>query len=92
VKKIYDDYHDKGFDIIGISMDNNRQALDSYLEEQGMKWRQIFDGKGWKAEIGQLYAVSSIPSTFLLDKQGKIRYKNLRGGELADAVEKLLKE
>ncbi len=73
-------------------MDNNRQALDSYLEEQGMKWRQIYDGKGWKAEIGELYAVSSIPATFLIDKQGKIRYKNLRGDELKAAVEALVKE
>lgn len=92
VKKIYSDYHARGFDIIGVSMDNNRQALDSYLKEQDMKWRQIFDGKGWQAEIGQLYAVSSIPATFLLDKKGKIRYKNLRGSELTEAVEKLLKE
>ncbi len=92
VKEIYAAYNDKGFDIIGISMDNNRQALDSYLKEQDMKWRQIYDGKGWQAEIGQLYAVSSIPSTFLIDKQGRIRHKNLRGDELKEAVEKLLKE
>jgi peroxiredoxin len=92
VKEVYATYNDKGFDILGVSMDNNRQALDSYLEEQGMTWRQVFDGKGWQAEIGQLYAVSSIPATFLIDKQGKIRFKNLRGGELKEAVEKLVKE
>jgi peroxiredoxin len=92
VKKVYSAYHDKGFDIIGISMDNNRQALDSYLEEQGMKWRQIYDGKGWQAEIGQLFAVSSIPTTYLVDRQGKIRHKNLRGSELEKAVEELIAE
>jgi peroxiredoxin len=92
VKEVYAAYKDKGFDILGVSMDNNRQALDSYLEEQGMTWRQVFDGKGWQAEIGQLYAVSSIPATFLIDKQGKIRYKNLRGDELEEAVVKLVKE
>lgn len=92
VKKIYSTYHDKGFDIIGVSMDNNRKALDSYLKEQDMKWRQIYDGEGWKSEIGQLYSVSSIPATFLIDKQGRIRHKNLRGRELEKAVEKLLKE
>ena len=92
VKKVYSTYHEKGFDIIGVSMDNNRSAFDSYLKEQDMKWRQIYDGNGWKAEIGQIYAVSSIPSTFLIDKQGKIRYKNLRGKDLEEAVEKLLKE
>ena len=92
VKEVYATYNPKGFEIIGISMDNNRQALDTYLEEQDMKWRQIFDGKGWKAEIGQVYAVSSIPATFLLDREGKIRYKNLRGDELKKAVEKLINE
>ena len=92
VKEIYAAYNGKGFDIIGISMDNNRGAFDSYLKEQDMKWRQIYDGKGWQAEIGQLYAVSSIPSTFLVDKKGRIRHKNLRGDELKKAVEKLLKE
>ena len=89
---LYKDYNGKGFDIIGISMDNNRDALDTYLKENDMKWRQIYDGKGWQAEIGQLYAVSSIPATFLIDKQGKIRYKNIRGDELKEAVEKLIKE
>jgi thiol-disulfide isomerase/thioredoxin len=92
VVALYKDYNSKGFDIIGISMDNNRDALDTYLKENDMKWRQIYDGKGWKAEIGQLYAVSTIPATFLIDKQGKIRYKNLRGDELKEAVEKLIKE
>ena len=92
VKEVYEAYHDKGFDIIGVSMDNDRKVLDSYLAEQNMKWRQIYDGKGWKTEIGQLDAVASIPSTFLIDKQGKIRYKNLRGDELRKAIDKLLKE
>ncbi len=92
VKDVYATFNDKGFEILGVSMDNNRQTLDSYLEEQDMKWRQIYDGKGWKAEIGQIYAVSSIPATFLIDKEGKIRYKNLRGDELKEAVEMLVKE
>jgi peroxiredoxin len=92
VKKIYATYHGKGFDIIGVSMDNNRQALESYLKEQDMKWRQIYDGKGWQAELGKVFAVSAIPTTLLIDKQGKIRHKNLRGKELGKAVEKLLAE
>jgi peroxiredoxin len=92
VKEVYNKYHDKGFDILGVSMDNSRQALDSYLKEQDMKWRQIYDGKGWKTEMGQLFAVSSIPATFLVDRQGKIRHKNLRGKDLREAVEKLLAE
>jgi peroxiredoxin len=92
VKKVYSTYNDKGFEIIGVSMDNSRNSLDTYLKEQNMTWRQIYDGKGWKSEIGQLYAIQSIPATFLIDREGRIRYKNLRGPELGEAVAKLLGE
>jgi peroxiredoxin len=90
VKKVYDAYHDKGFDIIGISMDNSREQFDTYVSQNGIEWRQIFDGKGWKAEIGQQYAVVSIPATLLLDRDGVIRFKNLRGDELEKAVAELV--
>jgi len=92
VKKVYSQYHKKGFDIIGISLDNDRGSLDSYIKDNGMAWRQIFDGKGWQSELAGRYAVSSIPATFLLDRQGKIRYKNLHGEELSKSVAKLLSE
>lgn len=92
VKKVYSTYNGKGFEIIGVSMDNSRQSLDAYLKEQNMTWRQIYDGRGWKAEIGQLYAIQSIPATFLIDREGRIRYKNLRGAELGEAVARLLEE
>ncbi len=92
VKRVYATYNSKGFDILGISMDNNRQALDNYLRDQDVKWRQVYDGRGWQSEIGQLYAISSIPSTFLIDKKGKIRYRNLRGDDLEKAVKVLLAE
>lgn len=92
VKKVYDGYHAKGFDIVGISMDNSREQFDTYISQNGIAWRQIFDGKGWKAEIGQQYAVLSIPATFLVDRGGVIRFKNLRGDELEKAVAELVAE
>jgi hypothetical protein len=55
-----------------------------------MTWPQIYDGKGWQSELAGRYAVTGIPATFLLDKQGKIRYKNVRGDKLRIAVEELL--
>ncbi|MBN1163762.1 MAG: redoxin domain-containing protein [Candidatus Krumholzibacteriota bacterium] len=92
VKKVYSHYHKKGFDIIGVSFDNSRDKLDGYVKENGIEWKQIYDGKGWQTEIGRSYAINSIPSTFLLDREGKIRYKNLRGEELEKSVKKLLAE
>ncbi|MBU8920697.1 MAG: redoxin domain-containing protein [Bacteroidales bacterium] len=89
VKKVYDKYNPKGFEIIGISMDDNKAKLDEYIKNKSIKWRQIFDGKGWKSELGQKYAVASIPTTLLLDREGVIRYKNLRGDELEKAVKEL---
>lgn len=90
IKKVYNDYRGKGFDIIGISLDTSREALLKYVERQKLDWRQIYDGG--QAGIGRLYAVNAIPATFLIDRQGRIRYKNLRGDELERAVRALLEE
>ncbi|UCF06824.1 MAG: redoxin domain-containing protein [bacterium] len=92
VKKVYNHFHDKGFEIIGISLDDKKYKFDSYVDTQQLPWPQIYDGKGWMSEVGQLYAVNSIPATYLLDRQGKIRYKNVRGKELHTAIAKLIAE
>jgi peroxiredoxin len=86
----YQKHHDRGFDILGISLDSDEQAVKDFLEEHGMTWRQHYDGGGWKNEIAVLYGVQSIPKTYLLDQEGKIRAMGLRGEALGRAVEKLL--
>ncbi len=90
VKKVYEDYNGKGFEIIGISLDESREKFNGYVNTYELPWVQIFDGKGWLSRIGQLYAINAIPATFLLDQQGNIRYKNLRGKELRRAVDELI--
>jgi len=90
VVKVYNDLHKKGFEIIGISLDSDKGLFDEFIKASAMTWPQIYDGKGWQSELGRRYAVASIPATFLLDKQGKIRYKNVRGDDLRRAVEELL--
>lgn len=92
VIKTYDELHKKGFEIIGISLDNEREKFQNYLRENKMDWPQLFDGKYWLSEYAQLYAVNSIPATFLIDKKGVIRYKNVRGEKLREAVLQLLGE
>jgi peroxiredoxin len=91
VIRVYEKYHDKGFEIIGVSMDRDRKSLDTYIAENGLTWKQIYDGKNWQSDLGQVYAVRAIPSTFLIDREGKISGKNLRGAELEKAVSELLK-
>lgn len=90
VKKAYEQYHSKGFEIIGISLDSDKAKLTSFIEKEHMTWPQYFDGKGWQSKLGQQYGVNSIPATYLLDGEGKIVAKNLRGEALAREVGKLL--
>ncbi|MEO6847285.1 MAG: TlpA disulfide reductase family protein [Chthoniobacterales bacterium] len=89
VVEAYKKLHDKGFEIIGISLDQNKEALDAYIKENGMTWPQYFDGKGWKNEISTRFNINSIPAMWLIDKKGMVATTEARGN-LAEQVEKLL--
>ena len=90
VLKTYEKYHAKGFEIIGISLDDSKDALDKFIKDKGVSWVQFFDGKGWSNKLAAQYGVNSIPATYLLDGQGKILAKNLRGEALEAEVAKNL--
>jgi len=84
----YQKYHNQGFEIIGVSLDSDRQKLLDYTKQQQMTWPQFFDGQGWENKLAMKYGIESIPATFLLDGSGKIIGKDLRGAELTEAVAK----
>jgi peroxiredoxin len=84
----YKKYHDQGFEVIGISQDEDRQQLEKFLKNQGMTWPQYDDGKDNKLALK--YGVSLLPTSFLLDGNGNIIAKNLRGDALEAAVAKAL--
>jgi thiol-disulfide isomerase/thioredoxin len=88
----YKKLRESGFEIIGISLDQDKAAMESALKSAGMTWPQHFDGKGWQTDIAQRFGVRAIPSTWLFDKQGKLREHDLRGQELEARIENLLKE
>ena len=88
VLNAYKLYHDKGFEIIGISLDESKDKLQAFLKENSMTWPQFFDGKGWENELAQKYGINSIPATYLLDAKGNIIDSNLRGEALDAAVAK----
>jgi peroxiredoxin len=90
VQKAYEKHHDKGFEIIGISLDQDETKLSNFIKQKNMPWQQFFDGKGWGNKLAAKYGVNSIPATYLLDGEGKIIAKNLRGEELEQAVGKAL--
>jgi len=82
----YQKYHDKGFEIVGISLDQDKQKLRDFTQQQGMTWPQFFDGQKWDNKLALKYGVESIPASFLLDGNGIIIAKDLRGDELDAAV------
>lgn len=90
VLKTYEKHHDKGFDIVGISLDRDEQKLTNFTKEKNMPWQQFFDGKMWSNKLAMKYGVQSIPMTYLLDKEGKIIGKELRGEALESAVTEAL--
>lgn len=88
--RVYKKYRDKGLEIIGISLDTERQNWEKAMKDEKMNWSNITDLKGWKSEIVGLYCVKGIPCTFLLDEHNNIIAKNLRGRELEKKIEELL--
>jgi peroxiredoxin len=90
VLKTYEKHHAQGFDIIGISLDQDQAKLKKFIADKQMPWKQYFDGKGWGSKLGAKYGVNSIPATYLLDGEGKIIAKNLRGEALETAVAKVV--
>ncbi len=86
----YEKHHAAGFEIAGISLDSDKDKLEKFIETKKMPWQQYFDGKGWQNKLAGQYGVNSIPATYLLDGEGKIIAKNLRGEALEAAVAKAL--
>jgi thiol-disulfide isomerase/thioredoxin len=84
----YQKYHNKGFEIVGVSLDQDKQKLLDYTQQQNMAWPQFFDGQGWNNKLAVKYGIESIPASFLLDGNGNIIAKNLRGEKLEAAVAK----
>lgn len=87
----YEELHPKGFEIIGISLDQDKSKLEAFIKEKGMAWPQYFDGKGWQNEISSRFGIQSIPAMWLVDKKGMLVETNARE-DLKAKLEKLLAE
>lgn len=91
VKAIYEDYHSKGFDVLGVSLDNKLEAWKEAIQKDGITWGQVSDLQGWKTPIAKLYDFSGIPCLYLVDGNGRIVAKNLRGEALRQKVAEICK-
>ena len=92
VVSAYQKLHGKGFEILGISLDQDKAAMEAALKKNDMTWPQYFDGAGWENKISTSFGIQSIPAAWLIDKKGMLRETGLRGEALAPGVEKLLAE
>ena len=92
VVSTYKRLHEKGFEVVGISLDEDKTAMQAALRKHDMTWPQYCDSRGWQNKLAQEFGVRTIPRTWLLDKKGMIRKTGLRGEAFTAAVEKLLAE
>ena len=83
VVKLYEKYKSEGFDVLGVSLDRTKDKWLSAIKKDGLEWHHVSDLKGWKNQVAKQYSVSSIPHTILLDREGKILARNMRGDQLS---------
>ncbi|MGB7394729.1 MAG: TlpA disulfide reductase family protein [Pricia sp.] len=90
VVKVYEKYHDKGLNIVGVSLDRTEEAWKKAIEEDGLNWQHVSHVAYFSDPIAKLYNVDAIPAAFLLDENGVIVAKNLRGPALEEKVAEML--
>lgn len=90
VKACYEKYKDKGFEVVGISFDNDKAAWEKGVRDLGITWPQISDLKGWECAASDLYNIKGIPATIFFGPDGKVIKANLRGEELGKTLAEYL--
>lgn len=86
----YQEFKDRGFTVLGVSLDQDRNAWLKAIEDDKLDWTQVSELKMWDSQAGRLYNITAIPASFMIDPQGKIVGKNLRGPALKDFLEEVL--
>ena len=87
----YNKYHSKGFNILGISLDDKKDRWLKAIENDGLTWSHVSDLKGWRNDVATLYGVKIVPTNYLIDPNGKIIAQNLRGVELQQKLAEIFK-
>jgi thiol-disulfide isomerase/thioredoxin len=92
VKEAYRRYHERGFEVIGISLDHAkaREAVLKFVKVAELPWPQYYDGKGWANKWASAFAINSIPAAWLIDQNGRVVDKNARGEQLESEVKRML--
>jgi len=90
VVKLYNKYKAKGFEVFGVSIDNKKQAWVKAIAQDKIKYTQVYDKAGWYSPVAEKYGVNQIPTSFLLDRTGKVIAIDLEGKELGNKLKELL--
>lgn len=91
IVEVYKQYKNKGFEIVGVSLDSKKEAWEKGVKDLNITWMQLSDLQGWKNAGAKLYGVNSIPHTVLVDKDGTIIAKGLHGKEIGEKLAEMLK-
>ena len=92
LKQCYAKYHDRGFDVVGVSLDQDVDTLKQFLAEEQIPWTNLFDpgAAGWDNPLAARYGIKAIPTAMLVDRQGKVLSTTARGPELERLLAQLL--
>ncbi|MCX8080105.1 MAG: AhpC/TSA family protein [Bacteroidia bacterium] len=88
----YNQFKDKNFTILGVSLDNNRERWLDAIQKDGLTWTHVSDLKGWASDVARLYGINAIPQNFLIGPDGVIIAKNLRGHQLSEKLHEVIKD
>ena len=88
----YEKYHAKGFEIVGVSFDQKKESWQKAVQQMGLRWPQMSDLKGWKCAAADVYGITSIPASILLNPKGKIVAIDLRGKDLGAKLKEIYGE
>ena len=93
VVKCYEQYHNKGLEIMGVSIDESKDRAKwlKAVRDDKLPWVQLSDLKGWENEVARMYGIQGVPQNYLINPEGKIIAKNLRGKELHKKIGELIK-
>ena len=90
LRALYDEFHSKGLEIIGISLDNNAERWRAAIQKDGLSWINVSTLKGWNCDIARKYNVKAVPSLFILDENNRIIASELRGEKLKEFIKERL--
>jgi len=88
----YEKYHAQGFEVVGISLDDEKDKVDAFIAEHKIPWPIVYAGKGWQDPTAQFYGISGIPQLILIGRDGNVITLNARGKRLADRLAELFKD